>query len=792
MTTNYALTTPYQLHEEILEDLDFDVPRPRLLGKKKINAIITPKVPETPTIKSEPRNFNLLPTLELPAGLIVEKVEMFDLPLALHLADDAHGITPAVRTTLKSMLRGKNKSNRHAVKYVLGKGLGKLLAGRLGAQRGIGLQGCPKEIRAALARPYYWDIDFVNCHPVLLLQICQQKGWTCSELERYVKNRDEVIKKMNEVWGWDRDKSKTQMLKIMYGGDATPEKPPEECSLSVWLLKFDAEVKTIMNNLVESKELVGVRKYALKTSPNNEIGCACAISLQTIERQCLLVLEKFLNSKGREMDVYIHDGGLVRKKDGEIEPPHDLEIGASDYVFEQTGYRLSVQFKKLVSDIESVVREIGEGKSYAEVKAGWEKEWFLCMEESAYCHIGKDKISRFSKTELITSYEHIVYEEEKKCMIFESHFLEKWIKDPTKRCYDRIVLLPPPLDKSCDVKWFNSWRGFRADEIKRDPSVDVSEEIKIISNHLSFLCNEEKEAYEYLLDWMAQLVTSPGEKIAISWLLKSIPGLGKELVFFGLLKSMLGSDYVSMIANAERDVFGDFNSLLSGKLFIALDEFRRETGTKYAEMLKNLISSTEIEINQKGIKVRKEPNYIRVAMFCDKNFPVSVDENDRRFVCIDSKIKPMNAEYFSKISSYLANDQVIRGFYDLLKTRKIAGKEWIKDRPETEIYRDSKRISTSREVQFLIDWLIENNEKLQISITDLRSAFANELAKFGENYRMPSPVKFGIAISQAVIPSFEKMHCKKFRGYKWDSSKVKEWLHKMGHLSQSGATGLED
>jgi hypothetical protein len=58
-------------------------------------------------------------------------------------------------------------------------GLGKDYAssgvGRVYVANVLGLQGFSKDIRNALAAGLYWDVDMVNAHPTILVQLCQKK-----------------------------------------------------------------------------------------------------------------------------------------------------------------------------------------------------------------------------------------------------------------------------------------------------------------------------------------------------------------------------------------------------------------------------------------------------------------------------------------------------------------------------------------------------------------------------------------------------------------------------------------
>jgi len=63
-----------------------------------------------------------------------------------------------------------------------------------------GMQSVYKPIRAAIARTLQltdWDIR--NCHPTLLLQLCEHLGVPCKRLKTYVDNRDEWWKIVKDI-----------------------------------------------------------------------------------------------------------------------------------------------------------------------------------------------------------------------------------------------------------------------------------------------------------------------------------------------------------------------------------------------------------------------------------------------------------------------------------------------------------------------------------------------------------------------------------------------------------------
>jgi parallel beta-helix repeat protein len=48
--------------------------------------------------------------------------------------------------------------------------------GRMFAKGALSLQSFPRAIRATLAHSFYYDIDMVNAHPVILSHLCKSKN----------------------------------------------------------------------------------------------------------------------------------------------------------------------------------------------------------------------------------------------------------------------------------------------------------------------------------------------------------------------------------------------------------------------------------------------------------------------------------------------------------------------------------------------------------------------------------------------------------------------------------------
>ncbi len=96
--------------------------------------------------------------------------------------------------------------------------------GRWYAVGGRSLQDFSKRVRHTLSHNeldqcIYHDIDVRNCHPVLLLQLCEQHGFTdMSHLRQYVNEREECLQSVMSSCGVSRNAAKELFLRLLYGG----------------------------------------------------------------------------------------------------------------------------------------------------------------------------------------------------------------------------------------------------------------------------------------------------------------------------------------------------------------------------------------------------------------------------------------------------------------------------------------------------------------------------------------------------------------------------------------------
>ena len=244
------------------------------------------------------------------------------------------------------------------VSYKYGEGSDEHQLGRLFPEDGIGLQSFRFDLRNPLTKQYYWDADVENCHYVIALKFCIDYGIKHDKIKYYVEHRAECLKMVSDK----RKKAKTEFLKVLYGGNikhySSLYDNETEGNITKegfeFLKDIQKEVETLML-LVWDKNAhlhdlkTGQDKKKISKKPNPKASLMSLI-FQTEERKILLAFDEFLTENNRYLAVYIHDGGLVEKLEGETKFPEELLIEGAKRIKYKLDYDLVLTQKEITHE----------------------------------------------------------------------------------------------------------------------------------------------------------------------------------------------------------------------------------------------------------------------------------------------------------------------------------------------------------------------------------------------------------------------------------------------------------
>ena len=227
---------------------------------------------------------------------------------------------------------------------------------------GTGYQMFPSTIRSHLARRLYYDIDIQNAQPTLLLQLCAKLSMHTPLLRQYVEDREALLLRATSmsVPECTRDEAKHLFLIVLFGGSVhtwvstlNGKQLNPDAPLRRFVEAFSEEVRRVASLAFDSEELSSYHtKISTKrNSSTNPKMRFLSIVVQTIECECLRVIDATLAGNNWSMHSLIFDGGLVRRQEGRELSQCELEV-CELAVEEQIGYAIQLSIKPLEPSVE--------------------------------------------------------------------------------------------------------------------------------------------------------------------------------------------------------------------------------------------------------------------------------------------------------------------------------------------------------------------------------------------------------------------------------------------------------
>jgi hypothetical protein len=237
----------------------------------------------------------------------------------------------------QQLLQLKKNIKKNKLKVVYKKA--KYGYGRVFPQKSLSLCSLRRQIRHTLSFHQYVDIDVVNCHPELLLQICEHNNIKTKYLKQYVENRDSILVEVQREYKCDRDTAKLLFIILAYYGSFqswADDNKIENKEPTDFIQDYINELQCIGLKIVQANpELLKAVKDANK---KNEKASVVSIYLQEKERLVLEIVFEYLKSKGivYKECVLCFDGIMILKD----KYNSDLLEELSQVVLARSGFKL--------------------------------------------------------------------------------------------------------------------------------------------------------------------------------------------------------------------------------------------------------------------------------------------------------------------------------------------------------------------------------------------------------------------------------------------------------------------
>jgi hypothetical protein len=614
---------------------------------------------------------------------------------------------------------------------------------------GGSLQGLPCPIRGLFMRNGVGtDLDMSNAHCVILRYICKLHHIPSPHLEYYIDNREECLNNFET-----REIGKTAFLTSLNKDtvNRTKDMPKE-------FKKFDIEIKQIQKKLVIIPDYDELVSSVPKDKTYNKLGSAINHILCYYENVILQHAIYVINKKGIEIAALMFDGLMVY---GDYYDDKGLLEDISEYVENQMpGLDMKWTYKSHNKELEVPedfveCSQLNNDRTFESVVTEFEKTHLKIINKSLYIKHDQNNTIFFTQAQLKMSYSHLSYDipiYDKNGELIEIKtlpFINKWIGHTHDILRKDDVDIYPNMDE-CPKNIFNLWRPFAMD-VLTEPYTKDQKALDVILNHIKILCNHESIVYDYFIKWIAQMIQYPHIKSIMPTFISG-EGAGKGTLF-KLFEKMLGDEKVFETTNPSRDVWGDFNGMMSKCFLVNLNELSKKDTIEAEGKIKGLITDNSLAINEKGLPQYKIKSYHRFITTTNKHEPMNTTSGDRRNIIIrSSDEKKGDYKYFQLLHNYLEDIDVIRTCYDYFKS--IEGMDKFKDIPipETEHQNNLKELSRNPIEQWLESFTRENCHKGNIELlgTEIYERFSKWCIINGVKYETDSQ-KLGVRLSNMNI-----------------------------------------
>lgn len=658
----------------------------------------------------------------------------------------------------------------------------------------------PSKIRNVLFYDRYFDLDFINCHPVITNAIFAKYNLERTYTAEMASNegRNVFLSSLMEKTGFNRKKCKTLPLSIFYGGKYThwierhchPDMFMQEDLAHLYNLQkeVDINIRSLLDGpykyILDFAKRVKATDLDMKEEYYRDIySIAWAYLCQDIERNAIEHLIHSVEKEGIEIGSVIHDGFHLEKK---YSVEHMKETFFEEWKRAvKTGLKqdidldidLEIDIKPMEAmDLQEYKKEeeVRECNTYEGVKTVFEKNNFFLSYEGNYGSIfpNGDYLIQ-SKTTFKDRFENMMYEEntyndkKEKYEVKKMQFIKRWFLDENKLTYTKARAYPPPLQ--CPEGEFNLWTGFKAQftEYPQGKSMDTyKDEIEYILNHIKYLGGD---GWEYILKTQALYSQKPGFKHGVMISYKSdAEGIGKSSMS-NLTRGWMGDRWTAKIENPDAVLLGNFNSIIENKVYIFLEEFDGSTiQGRSAKMLMELITASVDTINKKGVSAYDITSFTHYEGSTNSLMPKKMSDKNRRDCFFEIKGDPKPKEYFDRLYEIIGNPYAMKAWYEYLLTINIENVDWIRDRPISEMQEDLIEASQDLEKYWLyhhyLKDIIHQHSSLtnvddydfKLKVDDLHLKFKQYLTSTSTEYKCGSVISFAMKLKKYKLDCWEK------------------------------------
>lgn len=654
-------------------------------------------------------------------------------------------------------------------------------------------------VRSALFKDTEYDVDIVNCHSNILLDICKTNDfYDIDYLKHYCEKREEVIDlfefdenlineyNKNNKSNYDKkDIVKNLITRVLYGGsiDMWKKEFNIDCELPEFITKFIEEIQINTNLIIKSdkrfKDIVeyetnrrlekAKKKYGKSFDKQKfNVNPSKILSIILQEYETLIIMKCFEIVKNNNFTItsYNYDGFQILKKiDGDFDNliktinetefslshNNNIFINFENIKFIIKPFKNAINTKDLILlDTEDFnIKTFNLSQTYYYKKYYFEKYFAKILSPTMFVETKKNDYVLYKRSDFGVAFQHLHYYEidEKTGKSIKTPFILRWLLDENIRFYNNVDYYPcmNPPEKS-----FNLWNDFPIKSVPLDEDADTS----LLHFHIKTLLKEDEKDVEWFLNWLAHIVQFPHKKTEVAVVLYDKQfGTGKSMIAEEFLKKIIGVNKMIITCKIDK-VFGKFTNT-QGKLLCVLNEASGKETFELNEVIKESITGKTIEMEKKGVDSIQITDYLNYIITTNNLNCIKLEEGDRRFMVFNTSSKMKgDVEYFNNLVSVLHDDVIMRKFYEELMKRNLSNFNPSRDRQNNKIMDIMKEHNVDVILEFINYWKLEANDadvnamiKSKMKAMELYREFCRYYEMCGNNMNSrPSLTKFGTRI----------------------------------------------
>lgn len=319
-------------------------------------------------------------------------------------------------------------------------------------------------------------------------------------------------------------------------------------------------------------------------------------------------------------------------------------------------------------------------------RTGIADEWVFVIDAEAFVRRSDGK--KWSREQWKAAFAHR----------FDGPIVEAVFKGKLRvRKFESLVYLPGKSEfpDGEDGGRYNIWR---------DSGVEAKPgNVAVFLDHMANVVPDETER-GYVLDYLAMLVQSLGQKVHYALLIRGGQGTGKSWIG-RMMTAIIGAPNVVFPSNDE--VLSQWTVWTEGSCLAVIEELMARGRLDMANRLKPIITEPTLRIEEKKRSIYTIPNHLNLIAFTNHEDALPLENGDRRWLVISSEMRPLDEGYYERLFAFLDGDGPAAVKHYLMQRKVVLNPKGMA--PTTSGKQEMRRRSLSEAEQYLAE-LLEGHE----------------------------------------------------------------------------------